>query len=114
MDKFGRAVSKVEQEQVYRDIAASGSVLDAVAEEVERAAQMYPWWPVNIVEQAAIAAEESGEVVKSVNNYYWKHGDDSVEDIRKEAVQAAAMWVRFIVNLDEDAKRTIFDGTQPR
>ena len=70
----------------------------AVLAELDRARARYPWWPSDLIHAAAIASEESGEVVKAVNNYVWQQGDDSIADIRKEAIQAIAMWVRFLVD----------------
>lgn len=71
-------------------------VYAAVAAELQRARSKYPQWPLDIVHAAAIASEESGEVVKAVNSLYWGQGADTVADIRAEAVQAIAMWVRFL------------------
>lgn len=73
-------------------------IYDAVTAELASARSRYPWWPADIIHACAIANEESGEVVKAVNNYHWKHGDDTIDDIRKEAVQAIAMWCRFLVD----------------
>lgn len=69
-----------------------------VVNELNKARSRYPQWPDNIVMAAAIANEESGEVVKACNNYYWRHGEDMPDDIAKEAIQAAAMWIRFLVD----------------
>jgi NTP pyrophosphatase (non-canonical NTP hydrolase) len=86
---------------------SDGDVFEAVQAELASARTRYPWWPNrSIVHAAAIASEESGEVVKAANNWYWRQGDDTTEDIRKEAVQAIAMWVRFLTEGDytrEDA-----------
>lgn len=71
-------------------------IFNQVRAELAKARTRYPWWPVDMVHAAAIAAEESGEVVKAVNNRFWAHGDDSWADVQKEAIQAIAMWVRFL------------------
>jgi NTP pyrophosphatase (non-canonical NTP hydrolase) len=73
-------------------------VFALVRAELDKARTRYPWWPQDMVHAAAIASEESGEVVKAVNNYYWEQGDDTWTDIEKEAVQAMAMWCRFLVD----------------
>jgi len=65
--------------------------------ELARARARYPAWPADLVHAAAIASEESGEVVKAVNSYHWQQGDETLADIRAEAVQAIAMWTRFLV-----------------
>lgn len=76
-------------------------VFEQVRAELAKARERYPWWPQDMVHAAAIANEESGEVVKAVNNRFWCHGDDTIEDIRKEAVQAIAMWVRFLTETED-------------
>lgn len=74
------------------------NVFNAVGEELLRARSRYPWWPDDAIHAAAIASEESGEVVKAVNNWHWRQGDDTLDDIRAEAIQAIAMWVRFLTD----------------
>ena len=72
-----------------------------IVQEVYSATSRYPLWPSNLVMAAAIAEEESGEVVKECNTYHWKQGPTTLDDIRKEAIQAAAMWIRFLVDTPE-------------
>lgn len=79
------------------DTEVYAAVYAAVEAELQRARTKYPQWPLDIVHAAAIAAEESGEVTKAVNNFYWRQGADTVDDIRAEAVQAIAMLWRFLV-----------------
>lgn len=85
-------------------------LLTEVKTELSKAMTAYPWWPKTIVAQAAIAAEESGEVVKAANNYYWDHDIDTLDDIEQEAIQAAAMFVRFAINV----RLSRGDGGMPR
>ena len=70
-------------------------ILSALTE-LQRARRLYPEWPADLVHAAAVASEEMGEVVKGCNNFYWHHGDDSVDNIRTEAVQTIAMLLRFL------------------
>lgn len=84
-----------------REPGAFGSLADAdvfgmVEAELKKARERYPFWPADIVAAAAIASEESGEVIKATNEFYWSQGDSKLADIRAEAVQAIAMWVRFL------------------
>jgi len=74
-------------------------VFDLARAELARARAKYPHWPADLVHAAAIASEESGEVVKAVNSYHWQQGDATLEDIRAEAVQAIAMWTRFLTEM---------------
>jgi len=71
-------------------------VFDLARAELARARAKYPAWPADLVHAAAIASEESGEVVKACNSYVWQQGDETPADIRKEAVQAIAMFVRLL------------------
>lgn len=79
--------------------ARQAAVLALIVAELERVRQpgMYPGWQADLVHAAAIASEESGEVVKAVNDYAWEGGDALLEEIFREGIQAAAMWVRFLV-----------------
>ena len=74
------------------------TVTELVSAELARARHKFPWWPNDLVKACAIASEESGEVTKAVNNYYWAHGNDTPIDIQAEAIQAIAMLVRFLVD----------------
>lgn len=65
-----------------------------VDEELERARDLYPEWPEDIVHQAAIVAEEAGEVVRAALNHHY-HGAPKV-DIRDELIQTAAMCFRML------------------
>ena len=81
--------------------ASDADIFDEVRAELSRARTRYPWWPSDMVHAAAVASEESGEVVKAVNNYFWSHGNDTLDDIRKEAIQAIAMWTRFLTETSD-------------
>ena len=74
-------------------------VFELARAELARARAKYPAWPSDLVHAAAIASEESGEVVKAVNSYHWQQGDETLADIRAEAVQAIAMWTRFLTEM---------------
>jgi hypothetical protein len=82
-------------------------VFAAVQAELAKARARYSFWPSDMVHAAAIASEESGEVVKAVNNRFWAHGDDTFADIQKEAVQAIAMWVRFLTETEDVDEYTL-------
>ena len=75
-----------------------GGALGLIIQELYSAQRKYPAWPANLVMAAAIAAEESGEVVKECNTYHWRQGKTTLDDIKLEAIQAAAMWIRFLVD----------------
>lgn len=75
-------------------------VIAAVEEELRSARIKFPiWWP-RLVEGASTAMEEAGETTKAVNDYSLHH-KGSIDEIRAEAVQAAAMYIRFLVESEE-------------
>lgn len=105
-DRVKQVRERVEKALAERDGARldDAQVFALVRAELAKARVRYGWWPTDLVQACAIANEESGEVVKAVNNRYWQHGPETMEDIRKEAVQAIAMWCRFLVETpDVDA-----------
>ena len=72
-------------------------VITAIFKELKKAESKFPGWPSDIVHAAAIVAEESGELVQaSIDCYY---GRGSEEKCIKEAIQTAAMSVRFLLNM---------------
>lgn len=80
--------SELERLQKYAPIDA----------ELRKAEQKHPDWPVdNMYKQVTILQEEAGEVSKAVLHYFDENG--SIEDIKKELYQTAAMCMRMLKNL---------------
>lgn len=73
-------------------------IVKEILREVLRAEKLHPKWPSDPVHAGAVLAEEAGEVVKAINNVVTKHNGES--DYATEAIQCAAMCVRFLKNLD--------------
>lgn len=69
----------------------------AIEAELNKAKRKHQAWPPNIFEQVAIMNEEAGEVTKAVLHY--KREDGSLEDVKKELRQTAAMCMRMLENL---------------
>lgn len=80
------------------------SIKTEVSEELLRAIQKFPRWPKDPLHALAIVGEEYGELTKAVLQYtYEPHKKVSKEDIREEAIQTAAMIIRFAMHLDDYA-----------
>jgi hypothetical protein len=79
---------------------ACSAVLAEIVAEVERATRKFPTWPTDAIHAAAVVAEEVGELQKSVLEAIYEPHKGSRASVRTEAVQAAAMCLRFLASLD--------------
>lgn len=73
-------------------------VLAAILQELHRAEEKYPWWPNDIIHACAVVNGEAGEMIHAARVYTYQGG--SLESIREEAIQTAAMVVRLLLNID--------------
>ncbi len=91
-------------------------LMNEITDEVKRAERLYPVWPApgrrgDHVWAAAILCEEAGEVLKAALN--WQvHGKGNVESMREEAIQTAAMAIRFLLNLDAVERQRINESAR--
>jgi hypothetical protein len=67
---------------------------EKIFKELDRARIKFPTWPSDIVHAAAIICEESGELIRAAIQNFAEDG--SLEDCDKEAIQTAAMCLRFL------------------
>jgi NTP pyrophosphatase (non-canonical NTP hydrolase) len=89
------AVARMEERTV------NALVLLEIQEEVERAMRKFPQWPTDPIHAAAVIAEECGELQKATLEAVYEPHKVSRPNIRTEAVQTAAMCLRFLASLDE-------------
>ena len=75
-------------------------ILCLVMTELERAEQIHPIWPADLVKASAILAEEAGETLQAANNY--DENRCGKNQIVTEAVQTAAMAIRLLRNIPDD------------
>ena len=68
-----------------------------IESELNKAKKKHPSYPDDMFRQVAIMNEEAGEVTKAVLHYHYEAG--SIEDVRKELIQTAAMCIRMLENL---------------
>jgi NTP pyrophosphatase (non-canonical NTP hydrolase) len=68
-----------------------------IESELKRAEIKHPDYPIDMFRQVAIMNEESGEVTKAVLDYHYEGG--SIEHIKEELIQTAAMCMRMLMNL---------------
>lgn len=73
--------------------------------EVRKAKRAFPNWPDHPAAQAGIVVEEAGELMKASLEFKYEKGKNGLsvneqkESIRKEAIQTAAMAIRFLEHM---------------
>lgn len=77
----------------------AGSALLEICAEVDRATAKFPTWPTDALHAVGVVSEEMGELQKEVMQLTYGH-KSTKESVRKEAVQLAAMSLRFLMSLD--------------
>jgi len=78
-------------------------ILSAVMIELARAEKKFPGWPDDYVHGAAIVAEEAGELVQASLDYYYGRGQRA--KCLTEAIQTAAMGIRYAINLAKEERK---------
>lgn len=96
MDRRDTEIATLRSQLAERD-ALVGDVLAEIA----RAIKKFPKWPTDPLHAAAIIAEECGELQKSVLEAVYEPHKGSRDNIKAEAVQTAAMCLRFIASIDK-------------
>lgn len=74
--------------------------LQIARQEVLRATEKFPTWPTEALDAVAVVQEEIGELQKEVLQMTYEPHKASPEEVAKEAIQTAAMAVRFLMSLD--------------
>lgn len=73
-----------------------------IMDELENARKKHPDFPKDdVIHMTAIMAEEAGEAIQAANDVVY--GDKSLEPLRRELAQTAAMCIRCLVNLEDRA-----------
>lgn len=76
------------------------SISAEVVSELERAIAKFPTWPSDPLHAVGVLGEEYGELVKAVLQHTYEPHKSTVADVRGEAIQTAAMALRFAASLD--------------
>ena len=70
-----------------------------IDKELKKAEEKHPNYPIDMFKQLAIMQEEAGEVTKAVLHYKYENG--TIEDVKDELKQTAAMCIRMLDNLEQ-------------
>lgn len=76
------------------------TTFDSILQEVERATRKFPTWPTDPLHALAVLGEEFGELTKEVVQFTYEPHKTTRENVRTEAIQTAAMALRFALSLD--------------
>jgi len=76
-------------------------IVKEILKEVERATKKFPTWPTDPLHAVAVLGEEFGELTKAVLQFTYEPHKTTLDEIRVEAVQTAAMALRFAASLED-------------
>lgn len=77
------------------------NISEQVLAEVIRAVKKFPAWPTDPLHAVAVLGEEFGELTKATLQTVYEPHKSGPDDVRMEAIQTAAMALRFIASLDQ-------------
>jgi hypothetical protein len=77
----------------------SAGIIELVGVELERATSKFPTWPTDPLHALAVLGEEFGELTKAALQLTYEPHKTSPEEVATEAVQTAAMALRFAMSL---------------
>lgn len=76
------------------------TIVEEILKEVERATIKFPTWPTDPLHALAVLGEEYGELNKAMLQMVYEPTKVTHSDVRKEAIQTAAMALRLAMSLD--------------
>lgn len=74
-------------------------ILNEIQNELERAKELHPKFPSGYVRMTAIMSEEAGEAVREANRLADHEDGASVDALKTELIQTAAMCIRCLEKL---------------
>jgi hypothetical protein len=85
----------------HREAAALPPRVHVVLHELNRARRKFPTWPTDPLHAMGVVNEEVGELNKAVLQAVYEPEKNPEGAVEKEALQAAAMLLRFLASLDQ-------------
>lgn len=76
-------------------------VSSLVNEEMAKAIAKFPTWPTDPLHALAVLGEEYGELNKAMLQLVYEPHKTNAEEVRKEAVQCAAMALRLLWSIEK-------------
>lgn len=75
-------------------------IYNQIDDELRRATNKFPCWPYDPLHALAIIGEKFGELSQATLQCVYEPHKSDIADVRVEAVQLAAMAIRFLISLD--------------
>jgi len=75
-------------------------IVAEIMAEVEKSTAKFPTWPTRIIDAGNVVSEESGELAKACLQVTYEKHKETLAGVRMEAIQTAAMCVRFLASMD--------------
>jgi hypothetical protein len=76
------------------------NIINEISAELTRATVKFPTWPTDPLHAVAVLGEEFGELTKAALQLTYEPHKTSAAEVRMEAIQTAAMALRFAMSLD--------------
>lgn len=99
-DLRDRILAALSDRDVVLEEAALHPVLVEIMAEVEKATRKFPTWPTRIIDAGNVVSEEAGELAKACLQVTYEPHKETLEGVRMEAIQTAAMAFRFLCSMD--------------
>ena len=74
-------------------------IITDILEEINRAEEKFPLWPTDPLHALAVLGEEYGELTQAVLQHTYEPEKTGRDQVRREAIQTAAMAIRFAMSL---------------
>jgi hypothetical protein len=98
---MARAAALLQHHQPPQPVAVGERLPAAVAAELAAARAKFPEWPTDPLHAVAIVTEEVGELSAAALQVVYEPGKAIHVDVVKEAIQVAAVALRFVESLQE-------------
>lgn len=77
-----------------------GHIVNDIMLEVIKATIKFPTWPTRIIDAGGVVFEEAGELAKACLQVTYEPDKETMAGVRTEAIQTAAMCIRFLSSID--------------
>lgn len=74
---------------------------DVVEQELCSATTKFPFWPSDPLHALAVLGEEYGELNQAILQLMYEPEKSSLDHVKEEAVQTAAMAIRLLMSVDD-------------